>query len=222
MTYGQVTRSGQVTLPRNVNFEVCNPTKPTVVEIWSWNPQEIVKSSRATTCISRNFYIDDLRSGHFCDRPIISQWEKFQLTLNAILWLQYAQDHSITGPCWWFHRNISLMTFGRWSPGHLRSPEVTSGFSSITWDWVEIETPFDVYRVFLVNADRMICNMTYFGQVMTLTWGQFFNLTFRGHIIYHSMRLDELRTMAFESILCLVCKTSYSRKTTAKFLLWKS
>ena len=75
-TKGQVTRSGQVTLPQNVNFEVCNPTKPTVVEIGSWQSQEIVSASRATTCISWNFYIDDLRSGHFCDRPIISQWEK--------------------------------------------------------------------------------------------------------------------------------------------------
>ena len=99
------------------------------------------------------------------------------------------------------------------SLGHPRSPEVTSGFSAITFYWIEIETPFDVYRVCLVNADRMICNMTYLGQVMTLTWGQILNLTFRGHIIHHSMRLDELRTMAFESILYLVWKSSYSRKT---------
>ena len=58
----------------------------------------------------------------------------------------------------------------------------------------------------------MICNMPYFGQVMTLTRGQIFNLTFRGHIIYQSMRLDERRTMAFESILYHIWIKSYSRK----------
>ena len=91
--------------------------------------------------------------------------------------------------------------------------EVTNGFSSITFNWIEIETPFDVYRVCLVNADRMICNMTNFGQVMTLTWGQMFNLTFRGQVIHHSMRLDELRTMACESFLYLCWIKSYYRKT---------
>ena len=29
--------------------------------------------------MSRIFYICDLRSGHFCDLPIISQWAKNQL-----------------------------------------------------------------------------------------------------------------------------------------------
>ena len=31
------------------------------------------------TYISDFFYIGDLRSGHFCDLPIISQWAKNQL-----------------------------------------------------------------------------------------------------------------------------------------------
>ena len=48
---------------------------------------------------------------------------------------------------------------------------------------------------------------------MTLTWGQMFNLTFRGHVIHHSMRLDELRTMACESFLYLCWIKSYYRKT---------
>ena len=112
-----------------------------------------------------------------------------------------------------------------WSMFDLTWPrsEVTNGFSSITFNWIEIETPFDVYRVCLVNADRMICNMTYFGQVMTLTWGQLLNLTFWGHIIYHSMRLDELRTMVCELFLYLFGKKSYCRKIiSGKFaiLIW--
>ena len=31
------------------------------------------------TYLSDFFYIGDLRSGHFCDLPIISQWAKTQL-----------------------------------------------------------------------------------------------------------------------------------------------
>ena len=99
------------------------------------------------------------------------------------------------------------------SLGHPRSPQVTNGFSAITSDWKEIEHPGNVHCVCLVNVDRMICNMTNFGQVMTLTWGHMFNLTFRGHVIHHSMRLYELRTMACELFLYLCWIKSYYRKT---------
>ena len=86
--------------------------------------------------------------------------------------------HSICSGSWYYRSLVVILpknvTGDLWevSLGHPRSPEVTSDFSAITFDWIEIETPFDVYRVCLVNADRMICIMTYFGQVMTLTWGQ--------------------------------------------------
>ena len=38
-----------------------------------------MKLSVPTKRISRIFDIGDLRSGHFCDLPIISQWAKNQL-----------------------------------------------------------------------------------------------------------------------------------------------
>ena len=50
----------------------------------------------STKCISRIFDICDLRSGQFHDLPIISQWEKFQLPLNATQSTQYGQDNDIT------------------------------------------------------------------------------------------------------------------------------
>ena len=120
----------------------------------------------------------------------------------------------------WYYKFLSVIspkniTCDLWmvSLGHPRSPQGTNGFSAITSDWKEIEPPGNVHCVCLVNADRMICNMTNFGQVMTLTWGQMFNLTFRGHVIHHSMRLDELRTMACESFLYLCWIKSNYRKT---------
>ena len=52
--------------------------------------------------ISRIFYIGDLRSGHFCDLPIISQWAKinsviFTLAkafLSEIIWYRTVVDNS--------------------------------------------------------------------------------------------------------------------------------
>ena len=38
----------------------------------------------------------------------------------------------------------------------------------------------------LDNTDRLICNMTFSGVVMTLTLGQLFKMTFYGQIIVHS------------------------------------
>ena len=40
-----------------------------------------MRSSVPTKLISRIFYIGDLRSGHFCDLPIISQWAK----INSVI-----------------------------------------------------------------------------------------------------------------------------------------
>ena len=48
---------------------------------------------------------------------------------------------------------------------------------------------------------------------MTLTWGQFSNLTFLGQTIYHSTRLDKTNTMMCKSFLCHICNSSYCRKT---------
>ena len=44
-----------------------------------WNFRNMMRSSVPTKRISRIFDIGDLRSGHFCDHPIICQWAKNQL-----------------------------------------------------------------------------------------------------------------------------------------------
>ena len=61
------------------------------------------RSSVATKPISRIFYIGDLRSGHFCDLPIISQWAKTnsviftlaQAYLNRIASYRTVVDNSV-------------------------------------------------------------------------------------------------------------------------------
>ena len=53
--------------------------------------------------------------------------------------------------------------------GHPRSFEATNSFLPITLDWKEIERWGWPHCVCLAETHRLICNMTFSGQVMTLT-----------------------------------------------------
>ena len=68
-------------------------------------------------------------------------------------------------------------------------------FLPITRDRIELETWNRHQCVRLDQAHHMICNTIWLGQFVTLTLGQGHELTFRGQIIYHSIRLDETNTM---------------------------
>ena len=57
--------------------------------------------------------------------------------------------------------------------GHLRSPTV---FLRITFDPKEIKTWEWSHCVSLIKTHRYICNMTYLGHHVTLTWGQILTL----------------------------------------------
>ena len=61
----------------------------------------------------------------------------------------------------------------------------------------------------LVNTLRLICNL---GQAVTLTWGQSLTLTFQGHAIYVSMRLNEANTMVSKLLLYHFKHRSYHWK----------
>ena len=64
----QVTRPGQVTQSPK---KVCNRVTATVVERKIWKSQDLVYHLVTTSCISRNSYMIDFRSG-----SQVSQWEK--------------------------------------------------------------------------------------------------------------------------------------------------
>ena len=96
--------------------------------------------------------------------------------------------------------------------GHLSSPTV---FLRITFDSEEIETWEWSHCVYLIKTLRFICKMTYLGQHVTLTWGQIFTLTFQGHAIHVSMRLDEANTMVSKSLLYHFKHGSYHRNTVS-------
>ena len=96
----------------------------------------------------------------------------------------------------------------------LRSSEVTevTRFLQITWDWEELETWKWSQCVCLVNTLRLICNL---GQAVTLTWGQILSLTFQGHAIHVSMRLDEANMMVSKLLLYHFKQRSYHWKTVS-------
>ena len=72
------------------------------------------------------------------------------------------------------------------------------------WEWS--------YCVFHIKTQRFICNMTYLGHHVTLTWGQILTSTFQGHNVYVSMRLGETNTMVPKSSLHHWKQRRYKRK----------
>ena len=81
---GQV-RSGHQASSRDPTSEkVRSRAKATVFVQSTSNVLMCVRGLIPTTCISRIFRIGDLRSGQFCDLPIISQWEKNHIPLKRI------------------------------------------------------------------------------------------------------------------------------------------
>ena len=63
--------------------------------------------------------------------------------------------------------------------GHLGSTEVTNRFLLITYDWKELQTWTWSHCACLVEPHRLVSNMTYLGQRVTLTWGQILTRPFK-------------------------------------------
>ena len=145
-----------------------------------------------TTCISGNFDIRDLRPGQFRDLPMLSQCAKFSTTSFP------HRNISIFGHQWWYRCQFSSMTPLK---RHLRSPKVTNHFLPITFAAKEVETWKWFHCVSLVKTHRLICNMTYLGHHVTLTWCQIVTLIFRSQQVCVSMRMDEKNTMVPKSTL---------------------
>ena len=77
---GHQVRSSDHTLQK-----LYNRAPATVFEGKLWNFRNMIRSSVPTKCISWIFDIDDLRSGHFRDLPIISQWAKNKLPVLCFI-----------------------------------------------------------------------------------------------------------------------------------------
>ena len=77
---GHQVRSSDHTLQK-----LYNRAPATVFEGKLWNFRNMIRSSVPTKCTSWIFDIGDLRSGHFRDLPIISQWAKNKLPVLCFI-----------------------------------------------------------------------------------------------------------------------------------------
>ena len=77
---GHQVRSSDHTLQK-----LYNRAPATVFEGNLWTFRNMMRSSVPTKCISQIFDIGDLRSGHFRDLPIISQWAKNKLPVLCFI-----------------------------------------------------------------------------------------------------------------------------------------
>ena len=164
---------------------------------------------------SRNFNIGDLRSGQFCDLSIISQWETNERRLFWTKTIQNTRKHRFTGTIDILSRNIVTVDPSSCRQGHFRSygrsPAV---FFAITFDRGQLEQWRHHRCVYADDTDRLICNMTFSDQVMTLTLrSNFQHEVSRSIYIYHSTRLDKKNTMLVKSISWLYWVRSYYRKS---------
>ena len=96
--------------------------------------------------------------------------------------------------------------------GHPRSFKATNRFLPISFDWKDIERWGWLHCVWLIEANRLICNMIYFGHHVTLTWGQSLTLTFRNIKIHFSKRMNERNTIVPLPTLYLCWFKRYSWK----------
>ena len=118
-----------------------------------------MKLSEYDTDISTNktyiyLCICDLRSGHFCDLPIISQWQQVNSLFSALAGVYLNGIAS----CREFIDTSSNFFFADTFKGHLGSSEVTNFFLPITWDQKGIETWNWCHCVPLVKSRRLTCN----------------------------------------------------------------
>ena len=77
---GHQVRSSDHTLQK-----LYNRAPATVFEGKLWNFRNMIRSSVPTKCLSWIFDIGDLRSGHFRDLPIVSQWAKIKLPVLCFI-----------------------------------------------------------------------------------------------------------------------------------------
>ena len=99
-----------------------------------------------------------------------------------------------------------------------RSSQVMKGsdsFSAITFGGDMLERPkhHGCVKHQVDDADRLLCNITFSGQVMALSWGKIFKMTFKVSIIFQSTLLDKRNSMLVKWILRLSWVRSYYLKT---------
>ena len=120
-----------------------------------------------------NLYVSDFLHRWPKVRPILwpplSQWGKTQVPQILIRSVQIVQKHAQLGYCWWSRCNFANVTPRKVIWGHIMTSRGQWTFLLVTFDWVKIWRWDRCQIVPLFKVHQMICNMTYLGQLLTLT-----------------------------------------------------
>ena len=138
-----------------------------------WNFQETIRLSSATKQISRIFDFGGLRSGQFGILPITRQREENQIPPMRIRTGYFITNWTILD--YWSRCKFWSVRFIEVAMGHMTLSAVTDRFWLITNEWKELGTWAWSHCACIVKMHRLICNMTYLGQLwpqVTLTWYQ--------------------------------------------------
>ena len=129
-------RSGHQVRSKDLVTQFYNRATTTMFEGKLSNFRNMIRTSVPTKRISRFLFICDLRSRHFCDLPILSQWQQ----INSLFSASAGVYLNGIASCRTFIDTSSNFFFADTFKGHLRSSEATNFFLSITSDQKGIET----------------------------------------------------------------------------------
>ena len=115
-------------------------------------------------------YFGDLRSGQFCDLPIILQREKNHVPPLRIRTGNFKLNWGILEYWWWSRCKFLSATFIKVIWGQTTSSDVTNRCVLICRYWKELQTWVWSHCACLVKTLRLIRNMPYFGQHVNFTW----------------------------------------------------
>ena len=104
----------------------------------------------------------------FSDLPIISQCENIERRIFWTKTIRITFKHRVTGRLDTLNRNIAISD-PSCPRGQFRSRKVTGNFSAITFDRDKLERWKHRWCVQADNTDRLMWNMTFSDQVVTLT-----------------------------------------------------
>ena len=164
---GQVARSLGMTRCQVTFFAYLSPCQsrnwwPIILKLGGW-----CKAIDAYNLYISDFFIGYLRSGQFCDLPIIKQVAKNQFPHLRIRTSYFIMNWVMLRYCWWSRCKFCSVTLIEVIWGHKTSSEVTNRFWLITHDWKELHTSAWCHFACIVTTNPLICNMIYLVQHLT-------------------------------------------------------
>ena len=138
-----------------------------------WHFQRLISVTASIKYMSGNFDIGDgdPRSGHFATSPLyIGQWEKIERRLFWTKTIRNTLKHRVTGGLYTLNRNIAISDPSTCRQGHQQFFR-----KNLLWRQTSDENYCCVQAD---DTDRLIGNMTFSNQIMTMNLSQISNMTF--------------------------------------------